>query len=33
MSLNSTFDFLTPKQEKKPEKVHKTRDDIFKKYL
>ena len=32
-SLTGTFDFLTPKQEQKPKKVHKTRDDIFSKYL
>lgn len=32
-SLTGTFDFLTLKQEQKPKKAHKTRDDIFSKYL
>lgn len=33
VNLAATFDFLTPKQEQKPKKTHKTRDDIFSKYL
>ena len=32
-SLTGTFDFLTLKQEQNPKKAHKTRDDIFSKYL
>lgn len=32
-SLTGSFDFLTSKPEQKPKKTHKTRDDIFSKYL